>query len=399
MDKPSVWFIMYTIADGKKSGASVYLFEFAKRLQQSNFVKIIFITNELGKRALNEAGINKGHFMLVPTIRGFLYKNYWIKQILQCLQAYKVYKAKTGASEQPHTKCIIFSHSDRLVDVAWAYALKRKLKGCYWIASFFHVVPPPLLYFRHPPTLVINDIIRWLENQLVIKIINQGADAIFTESTYIKSYFINKGYKGKFVILQGGYDKDLFNRQALETKEKKYDACFIGRFFEYKGIYDLLKAWMLVKKDITNAKLLLIGDGPKDALKRIWKLVLESDLLNNVVIVKNATEAQKIKLLTQCKVLGFPSYAEGIPLVFYEAMYLGIPVVTYFLPSYADIKPCIIGVKTGHIKELAKALEVLIKNDELRTLMSRRAELCASGHDWDNLFLSFINQLDSIGII
>jgi hypothetical protein len=165
------------MADGKKSGASVYLFEFAKRLQQSSFVRIIFITNELGKQALNKAGVNRGHFMLVPTMRGFLYKNYWIKQVLLCLQAYK---EKTSASKQPHIKCIIFSHSDRLADVVWAYALKRKLKKCYWIASFFHVVPPPLLYFRHPPTLVINDIIRWLENRLVIKIINRGADVIFT---------------------------------------------------------------------------------------------------------------------------------------------------------------------------------------------------------------------------
>lgn len=395
MDKPSVWFLTYTMADGKKSGASVYLFEFAKRLQQSSFVRIIFITNELGKQALNEAGVNRGHFMLVPTIRGFLYKNYWIKQILLCLQAHK---EKTSASKQPHTKCIIFSYSDRLADVVWAYALKRKLKKCCWIASFFHVVPPPLLYFRHPPTLVINDIIRWLENRLVIKIINRGADVIFTESTYIKSYFIDKGYRGKFIILQGGYDKDLFNRQALETKEKKYDACFIGRFFEYKGIYDLLKALILVKKDIANVKLLLIGDGPNYVLERIWKLTLKFDLSNNVVIVKNPTEAEKIKLLKQCKVLVLPSYAEGIPLVFYEAMCLGIPVATYFLPSYADIRTCIIGVKIGHIEELAKALKVLIKNDKLRMLMSRRAELCASGHDWDNLFLSFISQLDSIGV-
>jgi glycosyltransferase involved in cell wall biosynthesis len=155
---------------------------------------------------------------------------------------------------------------------------------------------------------------------------------------------------------------------------------------------------MLVKKDIADAKLLLIGDGPSHVLERIWKLALEYDLLNNIATVKNPTEAKKIELLKQCKVLGFPSYAEGIPLVFYEAMRLGIPVVAYFLPSYVDIKPCIIGVRIGHIEELAKALKVLIKNDELRMLMSRRAKLCASEHDWDSLFLSFINQLNSIGV-
>jgi glycosyltransferase involved in cell wall biosynthesis len=182
-------------------------------------------------------------------------------------------------------------------------------------------------------------------------------------------------------------------------KRKVFDGCFIGRLFEYKGIYDLLKAWKLVKETMNEAQLLIIGDAPSITMKKIGKLLYKYGLINNVTIIRYAPEIKKIRLLKSCKTFIFPSYAEGIPLVFYEAMYAGIPIITYYLPSYEDIASCIMKVKIGDINELAKTIKTLLKDNKLRALLSQKVKLCSLGHDWENLYQSFIRQLNGMGFL
>lgn len=97
----------------------------------------------------------------------------------------------------------------------------------------------------------------------------------------------------------------------------------MGREDDLKGFWHLVKSFSIVKKTITDARLLIIGDGTYTEYKRLAKdLGIAEDVL--------FAGAQKnpFILLSLCDIYALTSESEGFPNALIEAMACGLPCVS-----------------------------------------------------------------------
>ena len=108
---------------------------------------------------------------------------------------------------------------------------------------------------------------------------------------------------------------------------------FIGRLSDVKGIPVLIKAMPLILKEIPSANLMIIGQGPQEALLK----KLTQDLsLNSQVRFESAIN-QTQDLLPAFDVFVMPSLMEGLGLSVMEAQACGIPVVASQVGGLVDL--------------------------------------------------------------
>ena len=114
---------------------------------------------------------------------------------------------------------------------------------------------------------------RALENRVVA-----GADCVMTICHGLRDDLIARGFNaGRIGIMPNGVDLDLFGTPAIRDAAlaQQLDLGtgpvigFIGSFYDYEGIDDLIAAMPAVLADHPDARLLLVGGGPMaDALQR-----------------------------------------------------------------------------------------------------------------------------------
>ena len=117
---------------------------------------------------------------------------------------------------------------------------------------------------------------RALENNVVA-----GADAVVTICQGLKDDLVARGVAaGKITLSPNGVDLALFGEAAqpdpalaaeLDLDEGPVIG-FIGSFYDYEGLDDLIAAMPLLIAQIPGAKLLLVGGGPMEAALRAQAL-------------------------------------------------------------------------------------------------------------------------------
>ncbi|MEP3914597.1 MAG: TIGR04063 family PEP-CTERM/XrtA system glycosyltransferase [Parasphingorhabdus sp.] len=116
----------------------------------------------------------------------------------------------------------------------------------------------------------------WLTRQLENHVVS-GADAVAVICEGLRSDLMGRGVKSeKITISPNGVDLDLFGeppaRDAIFLEELglagKSVLGFIGSFYDYEGLDDLIAALPCLQSSHPDVHLLLVGGGPKeDALK------------------------------------------------------------------------------------------------------------------------------------
>ncbi len=113
---------------------------------------------------------------------------------------------------------------------------------------------------------------RALENRVVA-----GADAVFTICDGLRDDLIARGFGGgRIGISPNGVDLALFGdpppRDAALASELGFGnepvIGFIGSFYDYEGLDDLIAAMPMLRQRHRDARLLLVGGGPMDAALR-----------------------------------------------------------------------------------------------------------------------------------
>jgi len=117
----------------------------------------------------------------------------------------------------------------------------------------------------------------WLTRQLENHVVN-GADAVAVICEGLRSDLIGRGVKPeKITVSPNGVDLDLFGAppprdESLQGElglTGKAVLGFIGSFYDYEGLDDLIAALPILQASHPEVHLLLVGGGPmEDALKR-----------------------------------------------------------------------------------------------------------------------------------
>lgn len=155
-----------------------------------------------------------------------------------------------------------------------------------------------------------------------------------------KYLFKNK----KFEVLNNAIDSEKFVYNAKISEkikkdlklEKNFIVGHVGRFKAEKNHKFLIEVFKKIKKIKSNAKLLLIGDGPLK--KEIQLLVNKENIKNDVIFLGNCSNVNE--LLQVMDIFIFPSLYEGLGIVAIESQAAGTPIlISNGVPNEANITP------------------------------------------------------------
>lgn len=240
------------------------------------------------------------------------------------------------------------------------------------ILAFIHQIAPeqfllelpfPVSYFGHYLEK------KWLSNYRHIPTI--------TISNSTKIELEKLGFERINVIPQGLSVAPLSN---VSKKETSPTVVFIGRLKRHKHPDHAMNAFSLVKKQIPDAKLWIIGDG------YMRKELEENFDVEDTTFYGYVNSELKYELLRRAHVFVFPATREGWPLVVLESNAMGTPVVGYDVPGLQD---SILNGKTGLLVNenspagLASCLVNLLTDQKLLSTLSCNALSFSKQFSWD----------------
>ncbi len=171
-----------------------------------------------------------------------------------------------------------------------------------------------------------------LPERLLNIILHKFADQIITISNALKSDLKRSGITTTNINGVG------FNKQEFKIRDTKkiYDAVYVGRHIPQKGIWDLLEILNTITATLPNFKLVTIGNTPSHFKPIIANKIHELNLENNVSLLGDISDSEKMTILDQSKLMIFPSSQEGWGIAPMEALSKGLPVIAYNLPVYIE---------------------------------------------------------------
>lgn len=186
-------------------------------------------------------------------------------------------------------------------------------------------------------------------------------------------------------------------KDSVQVEEKRKEILFVGRLSVEKALYRLLYIWQKIENKIPDWQLRIVGDGSE---KRDWIELSESLGLKNVFFegFQNA-----IPYMQKASVICLVSNAEGLPMVFMEAMAMGTVPVGF--DSFSAIHDMIEDGKTGFIvpafdlDQYADKLLELAQNDELRFELGRNAKLAVRKFDSTQVGERWLKVFREVGLV
>jgi L-malate glycosyltransferase len=187
--------------------------------------------------------------------------------------------------------------------------------------------------------------------------------------------------------------------ESIGKQHKKYDIIYVGRIVDQKNIPLLIKALSILKRDIPEAKILMVGDGPDR--RSIEQIIKKEGLNKNIELVGFQSLNTVYQLMKESKVLVLPSKLEGFGIVIIEAYACGIPVVTVHNKLNAATE-FVMHNKTGLIAEnnpssLANNIKNLLNNESLRKIMAKNAKKYVKNFEWSKITKDLENEFNKNG--
>lgn len=228
------------------------------------------------------------------------------------------------------------------------------------------------------------------------------ATHIIPEGEGVKNDLINYRITKKPLKVLGfgnikGIDLDKFNPELPEVrsaaakirKDGIFTFIFIGRLIRYKGINELVKAFVALHKEIPETRLVLVGKYEQ----KLYPLCVETinEINNNEAIEAVGQQSDVRPWLAVADVFVFPSYREGFPNVVIEAGAMGLPsIVTDINGSREIIRKDQNGViiPSKDAEALLSAMKCFVENPELVARLRKNARKMVA----DRFEQSFVRQ-------
>lgn len=173
------------------------------------------------------------------------------------------------------------------------------------------------------------------------------ASAIVCVSLFMKQALNDLGAPEEKLILNP-YGVDLKKFIKAQPEQAPDILFFAGRFVEKKAPLTLIEAFSIVKKEVSDAKLILAGNGPllMEAKELAKKLALENDIeFPGVYSHQQVLQKMKqVRAFVQHSVIAKDGDSEGTPNSILEASASGLPVISTF---HAGINEAVIDGVTG----------------------------------------------------
>jgi len=234
---------------------------------------------------------------------------------------------------------------------------------------------------------------------LLEKKMYKNADKIITISEDTKKVLI-KIYNitpSKIELIPCGVDIQKFKKNE-KIKKFKNSLLFIGRLDRRKGIDFLIRTIPLIKKEVSDIKLFIIGKGK--IRKKTKKFVRDNDIESNIRFLGFVPDSQLPKWYNCCQLTIVPSVFEGFGLTAIESLACETPVIG---TNVDGIRSIIKNNKNGILveydnkKELANQIIRLLNNSSLRKIFSKEGlKAIKEKNNWDKIALKTMEVYKSV---
>jgi phosphatidylinositol alpha-mannosyltransferase len=176
----------------------------------------------------------------------------------------------------------------------------------------------------------------------------------------------------------------------VQTSKSTKQILYIGRLEKRKGVKYLLQAFALLTGQDPELELIIAGDG-SDRPK--LELFVHDNHISNVTFLGFVDEITKLRLLKSASVFCSPAlYGESFGIVLLEAMAVGLPVVAGNNAGYVSVLKGLGAISIINPKdtsELARRLEIMAGNDDLRKLWQKWAEEYVQQFDYSKIISQY----------
>lgn len=196
----------------------------------------------------------------------------------------------------------------------------------------------------------------------------QQARVCVAVSGFIRDRLIQAGCPAeKTVVVYNGVDLAKFSPDLSQPRQPV--VLFVGRLVEKKGCEYLIRAMAQLQRHLPEARLVVIGDGPRRAALE----AMASQQLSACDFLGSQPHSAVKAWMNQASVLAAPSItassgdSEGLPNVVVEAQAMALPVVG---SVHAGIPEAVVDGRTGllaaekDVEALAAHLQVLLSQPE-----------------------------------
>jgi len=195
---------------------------------------------------------------------------------------------------------------------------------------------------------------------------------------------------GEYAIIPNGVDLERFNPQVPVFNEfcnRKNKILYLGRLDRRKGLIELINALPIVREEIKDALLIVVGKGPLEDDCR--KLVRDLNLSDAVIFKGYAKRDDIPSYYSSCDVYCSPALGgESFGIVLLEAMAVGKPVVCSRIPGYDRV---IIDGYNGlffdpkNPDDIAQKIVNVLKNSELKNKLINNGKEFVKDYSWQSV--------------
>ena len=224
--------------------------------------------------------------------------------------------------------------------------------------------------------------------ELIIK----RADVITAISYYLSDFAKKINPKSELLTIPNGVDLEKF-RHIPNSEENTIIT--VSRLVAKNGVGDIVRAVAIVKKEIADIKLIIVGSGPLE--KDTRRSIKDLDMEGQVIMTGYQSPENVADYLSKAKVFVRPSLSEGLGTAFLEAMAAGLPIIGTPVGGIPDflIDPSSTSgqAATGFFcepqnpKSVAQTIEkvLTLSSQEKETIISRAQSIVKEKYDWDKI--------------
>jgi len=202
--------------------------------------------------------------------------------------------------------------------------------------------------------------------------------------------FHAKHVPGHYEIIPNGIDLERFTMDVSpfeEYRDGKLNILFVGRLEFRKGVNYLLKAYLRIKSEFPNSRLLIVGPGTR--LRKRYERWVEKNRLEDVIFIGYVTSDDLLRYYQTADIFCAPATSrESFGIVLLEAMAMGKPIVATNISGYASVATDgedSLLVPPQNDRELARALTGLLSDENLRREMGARGRQKAERYSWEHV--------------
>lgn len=213
--------------------------------------------------------------------------------------------------------------------------------------------------------------------------------------------WINKEYginRAKITFLPIGINQKHFTKSDPKILLERYPQLngkviitYLGRFHQYKGVLDLIKAFKkMTEYNLENSEkvhLVMMGSDA-GALEQMQKLITKYKLEEEITILTNPTDSERDLVLDLSEIFVFPSEWEAYGIAMLEAMAHGNAVISTKTEGGIHL----IGEENGilynfsDINKTSESINHLLENEEFRQNLIENNIEKAQSLKWGNIW-------------